>query len=67
MCFLESKFQNINLGEPFHFIYEIYRRENTPGYRLLSGCLEISLDKTKGQVRGKSQNATKFILHIDLS
>ena len=37
--FLEKKLANINMEEPFHYIYDMCRSENTPGYRFLNDCV----------------------------
>ena len=63
--FLRSKFNNIDYDEPFHVVYDLCRRENTPGFRMLSRCLEgeiegVTMEQLKQQIRNKPISSTKF-------
>ena len=66
--FLESKFSNVDLEEPFHIVLDICRRNNTPGYRFLSRSMQEnngdhSLEKIQESLRGKPNTATKFMIY----
>ena len=63
--FLRSKLNNIDYDEPFHVVYDLCRRENTPGFRMLARCLEgeiegVAMEQLKQQVRNKPISSTKF-------
>ena len=69
-AFIQSKLNNVDLEQPFHIVYELCQRANTPGYRFLSTNREdISgnndpLAGIKTLVRQKSINATKFATYL---
>lgn len=63
--FLSKKMQNIDIDEPFHYIYDLCRRENTPGYRFLHSDMTTdlegsSLDMMRDKIRDKPLTATKY-------
>ena len=63
--FLEKKLAITDTEEPFHYIYDICRRANTPGYRFLDSCLsdeitESSLVQMRNEIRNKPETATKY-------
>ena len=71
--FLRSKFQNIDYDEPFHVVFEFCKRENTPGFRLLSRCLGdelgaqvLPMEELKQQIRNKPISATKFVTYREV-
>ena len=66
--FLESKLSNVDLEEPFHIVYDICRRNNTPGYRFLSRCMQgndgdVALENMRESIRNKPNDATKFMTY----
>ena len=66
--FLDSKFSNVDLEEPFYIIFDICRRNNTPGYRFLSRYMREnnvghSLEKIQESIRAKPNSATKFMTY----
>ena len=66
--FLNSKFCNVHLEEPFHLIFDICRSYNTPGYRFLLRYIQEdragnSLGKIKEIIMSKPENATKFVTY----
>ena len=66
--FLNSKFCNVDVEEPFHVVFDICRRNNTPGYRFLSKYMQgdivsDSLGKIKEIILNKPYDATKFITY----
>ena len=69
--FLEKKLANIDMEEPFHYIYDICRGENTPGYRFLNSCMAdningSSLDQLKNEIRNKPEAATKYYTYREI-
>ena len=65
---LRSRFLNIDDDQPFHFVYALCRRENTPCFRSLSRCLGgemegLTTDLLKQQINDKPQNASKFVTY----
>ena len=63
--FLTKKMQQIDLDEPFHYIFDLCRGEYTPGYRFLSSCItndleETSLSGIKNAILNKPEYATKY-------
>jgi len=65
---LKSKLQDQNLEEPFHFVYELYKRENTPGFRFMDKALQ--LDSTKNPletimdlIRNKLDTVTQCVAY----
>ena len=66
--FLISKLNSINQEEPFHIVFDLCKRGNTVGYRILSRCLEggiegLSLEQLKYQIRNKPDSASKFVTY----
>ena len=63
--FVTKKMQEIDLDEPFQCIFDLCRRENTPGYRFLNACMNTDLEETslsgiKNFIVNKPENATKY-------
>ena len=53
------------MDQPFHVVYDLCRRENTPGYRFLSKEISLvpdndHLDKIKQVIRDTPNSATKM-------
>ena len=69
--FIKSKLRNIDMNEPFHFVYNMCRVANTPGFRYLNESLnyqyENPLEKISSFVSRKANegNATKFATYIN--
>ena len=66
--FLKSKFNNIDLEEPFHMVFDLCRFNNTPGYRFLSRCMQMEISRepvkeTQDCILSKPDNATKFVTY----
>ena len=64
--FLKSKLDSVDMEQPFCTVYELCRRENTPGYRFL--CREMlsrfdndPLEKIRHLLRSKPDSATKIV------
>ena len=51
--FLESKLHEPDLGQPFHFVYNLCQEANTPGYRFLRNSFQF--DTTTDQLHGIKQ------------
>ena len=74
--FLDVKLRNVDTEEPFHFVFEMCRRNNTPGYRILKKCIEgeisgLSIENIHTMINEKPESATKYSayrskLNIDL-
>ena len=63
--FLESKLASPDTEEPFHFVLELCRSVNTPGYGFLQRVLQFNcdvnpLDMIKESARNKPESATKY-------
>ena len=59
---------NVNLEEPFHFVFDMCKSNNTPGYRFLVKCLEDrnsgqSFENIQSQIREKPLTATKYVTY----
>ena len=69
--FIKSKLRNIDMNEPFHFVYNMCRVANTPGFRYLNESLnyqhENPLEKISSFVSRKANegNATKFATYVN--
>lgn len=64
-CFLKSKLNNVDLDEPFHFVLNMCRRNNTPGYRILKKCMDeensgLSIVNIHTIINTKPESATKY-------
>ena len=69
--FLTKKMQEINIDEPFHYIFDICRRENTPGYRFLNSCImndveSTSLNEIRTFIQNKPLSATKYCTYKNI-
>ena len=61
--------QNVDNEEPFHYVYDLCRKENTPGYRFVKESIDqivghSSLSDLSEEVRSKPENATKCGIQI---
>ena len=66
--FLKKKMQNVDNEEPFHYVYDLCRNENTPGYRFVKESIDqivghSSLSDLSEEVRSKPENATKYVAY----
>ena len=46
MKWIKANLNHVNLEEPFHFVFDMCKSNNTPGYRFLVKCME---DGNSGQ------------------
>lgn len=68
--FLKSKLESIDMEQPFSIVYDLCRRENTPGYRFLNRELLVVLDndpleRVRSMLRNTPSSATKINTYIN--
>ena len=56
------------MEEPFHYVFDLCKRNNTPGYKLLMGCLGeqnigLTLDNFRTLIEDKPVSATKYVTY----
>lgn len=69
--YLQSKLEDVDLEQPFHYVYNMCRNQSTPGYKILSSVLRQNvhrnpLETTSNYIREKSNNVTKLHTCVDV-
>ena len=67
--FIKRKHENIDMQQPYHFVYNLCRDANTPGFRFIERSLlwnsnENPLDNIATYVRERMAGATKLATYI---
>ena len=68
--FLQKKLRVPDLDEPFHYVYDLCRRNNTPGFRFLNNARDVDvshdpLESIRNDIRAKPETATKYVTYRD--